>query len=118
MNQANHDTGRGIGRPAFFALYKESMPTAISPKPELLAPAGSLETFFAALDGGADAVYLGLKEFSARAKAKNFTLAEVEKLLAYAHGQERRVYVTLNTWSRSASCRSWSKRWQRSRPSL
>ena len=73
------------------------MPTAISPKPELLAPAGSLETFFAALDSGADAVYLGLKEFSARAKAKNFTLAEVERLLAYAHGQGRRVYVTLNT---------------------
>lgn len=66
-------------------------------KPELLAPAGSLEAFFAALDGGADAVYLGLKEFSARAKAKNFTLAELEKMLAYARSQRRRIYVTLNT---------------------
>jgi putative protease len=47
--------------------------------PELLAPAGSLEAFFAALDHGADAVYLGLKDFSARAKAKNFSLAELEK---------------------------------------
>ena len=47
----------------------------ITPKPELLAPAGSLETFFAAMEKGADAVYAGLKEFSARAKAKNFTLA-------------------------------------------
>ena len=48
-------------------------------KPELLAPAGSLEAFFAAIDGGADAVYLGLREFSARAKAKNFTLTELER---------------------------------------
>jgi len=74
------------------------MPTKPAPtKPELLAPAGSLEAFFAALDSGADAVYLGLKDFSARAKAKNFTLAELEKMLAYARSQQRRVYVTLNT---------------------
>jgi U32 family peptidase len=73
------------------------MPTLVPPKPELLAPAGSLEAFFAALDGGADAVYLGLKDFSARAKAKNFTPAELEKMLAYAHNHDRRVYVTLNT---------------------
>lgn len=56
-----------------------------------------MEAFFAALDSGADAVYLGLKEFSARAKAKNFTLAELEKMLAYARRQQRRIYVTLNT---------------------
>ncbi len=72
-------------------------PIQNSIKPELLAPAGSLEAFFAALDSGADAVYLGLQDFSARAKAKNFSLAELDKLLAYAHGQGRRVYVTLNT---------------------
>jgi putative protease len=66
-------------------------------KPELLAPAGSLEAFFAALDSGADAVYLGLKDFSARAKAKNFTLADLEKLQAYARSRQRRIYVTLNT---------------------
>ncbi|MHB8709533.1 MAG: DUF3656 domain-containing U32 family peptidase [Desulfuromonadales bacterium] len=74
------------------------MPTTTIPtKPELLAPAGSLEAFFAALDSGADAVYLGLKDFSARAKAKNFTLADLEKMLAYARSQRRRIYVTLNT---------------------
>ena len=66
-------------------------------KPELLAPAGSLETFFAAMEKGADAVYAGLKEFSARAKAKNFTLAQLERMTAYAHSLGRRIYVTLNT---------------------
>lgn len=66
-------------------------------KPELLAPAGSLEAFFAAMEKGADAVYAGLKEFSARAKAKNFSLHQMERMLAYAHAGGRKVYVTLNT---------------------
>lgn len=66
-------------------------------KPELLAPAGSLESFFAALEKGADAVYAGLQDFSARARAKNFTLSQMERMLAYAHGQNRKIYVTLNT---------------------
>ena len=64
---------------------------------ELLAPAGSIEAFFAAMEAGADAVYCGLKDFSARAKAKNFTPEEMERLAAYAHGQGRRLYVALNT---------------------
>ncbi|MFH1020131.1 MAG: peptidase U32 family protein [Pseudomonadota bacterium] len=68
-----------------------------SRKTELLAPVGSLESFFAALENGADAVYCGLKDFSARAKAKNFTLAEVEKMAAHAHQQHRRLYIALNT---------------------
>lgn len=66
-------------------------------RPELLAPAGSFEAFFAAVEAGADAVYTGLKEFSARAKAKNFTLAEVQKLTNYLQQQNKRLYVTLNT---------------------
>jgi U32 family peptidase len=65
--------------------------------PELLAPAGSLESFFAAMEKGADAVYAGLKDFSARAKAKNFTLSQMERMTAYAHSLSRRIYVTLNT---------------------
>ena len=69
----------------------------VSSKPELLSPAGSLEAFFAAMEKGADAVYAGLKEFSARAKAKNFTLGQLERMTSYAHGQGRRLYVTLNT---------------------
>ena len=66
-------------------------------KPELLAPAGSLESFFAAMEKGADAVYAGLQEFSARARAKNFSLIQMERMLAYAHGHNRKIYVTLNT---------------------
>lgn len=66
-------------------------------KPELLAPTGSLESFFAAIEKGADAVYAGLQEFSARARAKNFTLPQMERMLAYAHGQNRKIYITLNT---------------------
>ena len=66
-------------------------------KPELLAPAGSLEAFFAAMEKGADAVYAGLHDFSARAKAKNFSLSQMERMLAYAHGQGKRIYVTINT---------------------
>jgi len=66
-------------------------------KPELLAPAGSLEAFFAAMEKGADAVYAGLKDFSARAKAKNFTISQMEKMTGYAHSHGRKLYVTLNT---------------------
>jgi collagenase-like PrtC family protease len=73
------------------------MPQKTSRKTELLAPVGSLESFFAALENGADAVYCGLKDFSARAKAKNFTVPEVEKMTVHAHRQHRRLYIALNT---------------------
>ncbi len=66
---------------------------------ELLAPAGGPEAAFAAFHFGADAVYLGLKKFSARAEAENFTLDEVDEITAYAHSLQprRRVFVTINT---------------------
>jgi putative protease len=73
------------------------MPVNPAQKPELLSPAGSLEAFFAAMESGADAVYTGLKDFSARAKAKNFTLHELERMTGYAHARQRKLYVTLNT---------------------
>ncbi|MFO7578092.1 MAG: DUF3656 domain-containing protein [Pelovirga sp.] len=72
-------------------------PSSPTGRPELLAPAGSLEAFFAAVDAGADAVYTGLKDFSARAKAKNFSLADIESMTNYLHSSGRRLYVTLNT---------------------
>ena len=49
------------------------------------------------MEKGADAVYAGLVEFSARARAKNFTLPLMERAVNYAHSQGKRVYVTLNT---------------------
>src|SRR5436309_481281 len=52
---------------------------------ELLAPAGGPEAAFAALHYGADAIYLGLKKFSARAEAENFTVEELAEVVAYAH---------------------------------
>jgi putative protease len=66
---------------------------------ELLAPAGGPEAAFAAFHFGADAIYLGLKKFSARAEAENFTLDEVDEITAYAHSLQprRRVFVTINT---------------------
>lgn len=66
---------------------------------ELLAPAGGLDAAFAAFHFGADAIYLGLKKFSARAEAENFTLEELDEITAYAHSLEpkRRVFVTINT---------------------
>ena len=66
-------------------------------KPELLAPAGDLEAGYAALYYGADAVYLGLKAFSARASATNFSPTELNEFTAYAHHLKRKVYVTINT---------------------
>ena len=66
---------------------------------ELLAPAGQPDAGYAALHYGADAVYLGLAEFSARAEAVNFTPAELEVFTGYAHSltPRRKVYLTLNT---------------------
>ena len=66
-------------------------------KPELLLPAGTLEAFFAAMEGGADAVYLGLKKFNARNRARNFSYADLQNIMAEAHSRGRKVYVTLNT---------------------
>ena len=66
-------------------------------KPELLAPAGSLESFYAAMDYGADAVYLGLKKFSARDNAVNFSPEDLDIAVGHAHANERKVYVAINT---------------------
>ena len=66
-------------------------------KPEILAPAGSRASFLAALAAGADAIYCGLKQFSARMEAKNFQLEELAALTALAHDRRAKVYVTLNS---------------------
>ncbi len=66
-------------------------------KQELLAPAGDIEAGYAALYYGADAVYLGLQKFSARATAENFDEPSLNRLTAYAHHLGRKVYAAVNT---------------------
>lgn len=64
---------------------------------EILAPAGNAACALAAFDAGADAVYCGLKRFNARERTGNFTEEELGGIIAYAHKNDRRVYVTFNT---------------------
>ena len=64
---------------------------------ELLAPSGNEEAFFAAINNGADAVYLGLSGFNARIKADNFNTNNIRKITHFAHLFGVRVYVTVNT---------------------
>lgn len=66
-------------------------------KPELLSPAGNLETAVAAFNAGADAVYLGLGKFNARNRAENFTHDQLARLIEYGHKNGKKIYVTLNT---------------------
>ncbi len=65
--------------------------------PELLAPAGSIESLKAGVNAGADAVYLSGKRFGARQFARNFSLNEMEQAIEYAHLRGVKVYVTVNT---------------------
>lgn len=66
-------------------------------KKELLAPAGDIEAGYAALYYGADAVYLGLQKFSARATAANFDENSLNEFVGYAHHLGRKVYAAINT---------------------
>lgn len=68
---------------------------------ELLAPAGSFEALRAAVENGADAVYLGGKAYSARASAANFSPEELRNALDYCHIRGVKVYVTANTLLRN-----------------
>ncbi len=66
-------------------------------KLELLAPAGSWEALEAAVNAGADAVYMGGKSFGARAYASNFDKEEMAKAVYFAHMHHVRIYITVNT---------------------
>lgn len=70
-------------------------------KPELLAPAGNLEKLKTAIAYGADAVYLGGRQFGLRAFADNFSLEEIKEGIDYAHSMHRKVYVTMNIFARN-----------------
>ena len=63
---------------------------------ELLAPVGSMESLYAAIQNGADAVYLGGKLFNARQNASNFENDEIKEAVDYAHLRGVRVYITAN----------------------
>ncbi|AXV38060.1 MAG: hypothetical protein CIT01_07560 [Methanobacterium sp. BRmetb2] len=65
--------------------------------PELLAPAGSYDAFKAAVNAGADAVYLSGKRFGARRFANNFSKSQIEEAVNYAHLHNVNIYVTVNT---------------------
>ena len=65
--------------------------------PEILAPAGNKAAFLAAVAAGADAIYCGLKNFSARMEAKNFTLEEFPGLVHLAHEKGTKVFAAINS---------------------
>lgn len=71
--------------------------TEMEHKPKILAPAGNRASFLAAVAAGADAVYCGLKNFSARMEADNFGIEELSALTALAHGRGIGVYIALNS---------------------
>ncbi|MEA4815658.1 MAG: DUF3656 domain-containing protein [Lachnospiraceae bacterium] len=66
-------------------------------KIELLAPAGNLESVYAAVNGGADAVYMGAKAFSARQYADNFSDDDMKTAIDYCHLRGVKVYIAINT---------------------
>ncbi len=69
-------------------------------KPELLSPAGNYEKLKAALHYGADAVYVGGKNFGMRSSADNFTDTELDEAVKYTHSLGNKLYVTVNTMPR------------------
>ena len=75
----------------------ETRPPPCTPvRPELLAPAGDWECARAAVENGADAIYFGLERFNARMRAKNFTVADLPKLMEFLHRRGVKGYVTFN----------------------
>ena len=69
---------------------------------ELLAPTGRYEKAEIALNYGAEAIYMGPKAYSLRARASNFDIQEIESITKYAHSKNRKVYVVLNIICRNA----------------
>ncbi|MBQ9114306.1 MAG: U32 family peptidase [Clostridia bacterium] len=76
---------------------------------EILAPAGNLNTFYVAVNNGANAVYLGLKDFSARKSAENFSYDELKTALDYARVMGVKIYVALNTLIKESELNTFFK---------
>ena len=75
---------------------------------ELLAPAGSFQVLKACISAGADAVYMGLSRFSARAFAENAEGEDYIRAIDYAHLHGKKLYLTLNTLLKEHNCRKRS----------
>ena len=73
---------------------------------EILSPAGNMAALISAVRSGADAVYLGLKDFSARRNAENFSFAQLSEAVEYCHIRGVKVYVTLNTMIKQSEIQS------------
>ena len=96
MRPAATEPGKRARRPT--GGPRGPLPRAPRPAfPELLAPAGSAEAYYAAVDAGADAVYLGLGKFNARERAENFNLADLCRIRPHARARGVRLYVAMNT---------------------
>lgn len=76
---------------------------------EILAPSGDKNSAFAAINAGADAIYLGLKNFSARSSAENFDDESLKKIVDYAHILGVKVYVAMNTLVKSSELEEFCK---------
>ena len=68
-------------------------------KIELLAPAGNLQKMKTALNFGADAVYLGIPDFSLRVRINDFNFSSVAQAIDYTHSINKKVYVTINIFA-------------------
>ena len=86
-----------LGKSIFTQKAAETDSTAKRVAPELLCPAGSPAAFDAAIDAGADAIYVGGTAFNARINAKNFTEDEMREAIARAHAYGVKVYIAANT---------------------
>lgn len=109
-----HETGTVSGRknPELYSTAATSPPNATQPflsqpalsstplaalrKPEVLAPAGGWPQLRAAVENGADAVYFGVSDFNARARASNFTPAELPEVMTYLHHRGVKGYLVIN----------------------
>ena len=78
-------------------------------KIELLLPAGNLDNLRAAVNNGADAVYLGMSKFNARMGADNFNENNISSIIKYCHDRNVKVYVTFNTLIKNTEIKDWLK---------
>jgi len=95
--QGNKKGEWGVGKMNDFILQPLTLIMDIKRKTELLSPAGKLEALKAAVQNGADAVYIGEKSFSARKNADNFSEEEIKEAVRYSHIRGVKVHLALNT---------------------